>query len=271
MARLRVADVHLNVVEAGAGRPLVLLHGFTGSAAQWASHTTAFAPSCRTIAVDLLGHGNSDAPADPARYRMEHTVADLAMVLDQFDVEQVACLGYSMGGRAALAFALTYPKRVGALILEGGSPGIVDANERQARIEEDERLAESIERDGIDAFVDYWMQRPLFASQSRLGQAALTAARAARLANDPVGLANSLRGMGTGAQEPLWDRLPEISIPTLLIAGEEDEKFRGIATAMAARMTSAEVAVIPQAGHTTHLENPAEFQSRVLKFLKEVE
>ncbi|MFI5394976.1 MAG: 2-succinyl-6-hydroxy-2,4-cyclohexadiene-1-carboxylate synthase [Candidatus Binatia bacterium] len=267
MPRVCVGDVTLHAAVAGAGAPLILLHGFTGSGAQWSTLVEAFPDRFRTIAVDLLGHGRSDVPADPERYRMERCVMDLALLLDALGVRRACWLGYSMGARVALAFALTHPERVSALVLEGVSPGIEDPTQRRDRILHDETLADRIERDGIEPFVDAWMQQPLFASQVRLGPAALAAARAARCANSPVGLANSLRGMGTGAQEPLWARLSTVTVPALLVVGEEDVKFRALADAMSVRMPAVEVAVIPEAGHAAHLENPAAFNACVRRFL----
>ncbi len=269
MPRLAIGDIALHVEERGFGAPVVLLHGFTGSGRQWAPHAESLGRSFRTITIDLLGHGKSDAPPGPARYRMSRCVADLAAVVDQLGIERASWLGYSMGGRVALAFAIAHPTRVERLILEGASPGIDDLTERRARIASDEALAQQIERDGVERFVDAWMRQPLFASQVRVGAAALTAARAARCGNSAVGLATSLRGMGTGAQESLWHRLPEVTAPTLLIAGEEDDKFRAIAAAMATHLRRAQLAVIPRAGHTTHFENPTAFERRVLAFLKE--
>jgi 2-succinyl-6-hydroxy-2,4-cyclohexadiene-1-carboxylate synthase len=269
MPVVRAGDVSLHVAVAGDGEPLMLLHGFTGSGAQWAPQVEAFAGRFRTIAVDLLGHGHSDAPADPERYRMERCVADLRTLLDALGVERAGWLGYSMGARVALAFALAHPGRVRALVLEGVAPGIEDASLRRRRIADDEALARSIERDGVEPFVGDWMQQPLLASQARLGKAFLATARAARCANSSLGLANTLRAMGTGAQEPLWGQLSTLAPPTLLVVGEEDLKFRAIAETMVLRTPRAAVAIIPQAGHAAHLENARAFNTRVLRFLAE--
>ncbi len=265
--RVRVNDVPLAVRQWGNGPPLLLLHGFTGSSASWTAHAEVFHRRFRTVAVDLLGHGETDAPADPARYRMARCIADLAALLDALAIERTALLGYSMGGRVALAFALAHPQRVGALVLEGASPGIADPEERRARIARDERLAERIERDGVETFVDEWMRQPLFATQACLGPDVLAAARAVRLAHRPIGLANSWRGMGAGAQEPLWDRLHALPVPALLLAGEQDTKFLAIAHSMAQSLPDAIVRIVPGAGHATHLEKPAAFRDCVLDFL----
>ncbi len=253
--------------EWGAGPPLLLLHGFTGCAALWQPHAVRWAARFRVIGLDLLGHGDSAAPADPARYALAHALADLAALLDALDVSSCALLGYSMGGRLALAFALEHPERVRALVLESASAGIEDAGERAARARDDAALAARIERDGVAAFVDDWMAQPLFASQAGLGPAVRAAARSQRLQNSVHGLANALRGLGAGAQPSYWDRLGRLTLPTLLLAGERDAKFRALAVAMQARLPAAHLEVIPGAGHATHLENPGAFSARVEAFL----
>src|ERR1044071_9392077 len=97
-----VNGIALHIELSGAGRPLLLLHGFTGSGATWAPHIARLAPHRRTLAVDLIGHGRSEAPPDPERYLMGRCVEDLLALLDTLDIERVDVLGYSMGGRVAL-------------------------------------------------------------------------------------------------------------------------------------------------------------------------
>ena len=102
----------------GAGDPLVLLHGFTGSAVNWSAQIEACAPHFQMVTIDLLGHGDTESPADPARYAMELAARDLIAIFDRLNLERVHLLGYSMGGRLALYTALTYPDRIDHLILE---------------------------------------------------------------------------------------------------------------------------------------------------------
>lgn len=271
MTRLPINGVSLNVdIRPGPpGTPmLVLLHGFTGSAATWAAHMEALSNLCATVAIDALGHGESDAPSDPTRYSMPHVAADTLAVMDHLGIERFGLLGYSMGGRMALHIAVAAGPRLGLLILESASPGLRTADERAARVAADERLAGLLEREGISAFVDRWEQSPLFASQQNLPQAVQAAQRAQRLRSDPLGLASSLRGTGTGAQEPLHDHLATLTAPTLLIAGELDVKFRAIAQEMQQALPQAELSVVPGVGHSVHLEAPQEFDSLVRQFIR---
>lgn len=264
MPRVAVNDIRLNVERAGSGPPLVLLHGFTGSAANWEPHLAAFGRRFTVYTIDIIGHGQSDAPADLSHYRMEQAVEDLSALLDQLDLASIALLGYSMGGRVALQLALAVPERIRVLVLESASPGIADPAERAGRVRADEALATSIERDGLEAFIDRWQRLPLFASQQRLPQDVQQRHRAARLANSPTGLANSLRGMGAGAMTPVWDRLETFAASTLLLAGALDAKYVKQGEAMATLMPQATRLVLPDVGHTTHLEAPELFNRAVL-------
>nr|BBH95932.1 putative 2-succinyl-6-hydroxy-2,4-cyclohexadiene-1-carboxylate synthase [Thermogemmatispora argillosa] len=246
---------------------LVLLHGFTGSALGWGSLLEELAAAgLRILAFDLHGHGLSDAPADPQRYSMEHCRADLLEALRQLGIapNEAILLGYSLGGRIALYCAFSGFFR--ALILESASPGIAAPQEREQRRRRDEELAASIEREGVAAFVAQWERQPLFASQQRLPEAQRAALRAQRLANRAEGLAGSLRGVGTGVQPPLHARLSELRLPVLLICGSLDEKFCAIGREMAAHLPSATLAIVPEAGHTVHLEQPDRFLELVLSF-----
>ncbi len=268
MTRLQIHGIQLHVEQRGDGQPLLLLHGFMGSGEAWAPRAAVLAEhGIRTLAVDLIGHGASDAPADPERYRMERCVADLLELLDRLEPRRVAVLGYSMGGRVALHLASAAPERVSALVLESASPGLADPSERERRIASDEALAATLERDGLAAFVDRWERQPLFASQRSLPPDERARLRAERLRQRPLGLANSLRGYGTGRQAPLWDRLPLLDIPTLVVVGALDEKFHMIGQRMADTLPRARLAVVPEAGHTVHLEQPRAFDDLVLGFL----
>jgi 2-succinyl-6-hydroxy-2,4-cyclohexadiene-1-carboxylate synthase len=250
-------------------QPLVLLHGFTGSVANWHEPVHHFGAARPIVTIDLLGHGHTAAPADPARYRMAESAADLVDLLAIIAPGPVNLLGYSMGGRLALYLAVTYPHLINKLILESASPGLAEPAARAARVHSDEALADQIERDGIGAFVEYWARIPLFASQQRLPVALRQRLRDQRLQNRPHGLANSLRGMGTGVQPSLWDRLSALTVPVLLLTGEDDDKFDAIAQQMATRLPNARHQTIPQAGHTIHLEQPEAYWATVGAFLNE--
>jgi 2-succinyl-6-hydroxy-2,4-cyclohexadiene-1-carboxylate synthase len=259
-------DYHYRVQ--GTGPALVLLHGFTGSAVSWTRHIERYAPEFTCVAVDLPGHGATASPSDPARYAMERVVDDLAALCAHLDIARAAWLGYSMGGRLALGVGVIAPQIVRALILEGASPGLRDPADRAARVASDETLAARLDRDGLVPFSDHWERIPLFATQERLPADRREALRRQRLDNNPLGLANSLRGMGQGSQPAFHERLAEIRAPTLLLAGEEDTKFRALAAEMADAIPNARCEVIPNAGHAAHFEQPETFDDLTLRFLR---
>ena len=174
-----------------------------------------------------------------------------------------------MGGRVALRLALRAPERVSALIVVSASPGIADATARATRMAADRALADRIEREGVPAFVDYWQSLPLWASQRRLPPAARAALRAQRLRNDPAGLAASLRAAGAGADPPVLDALGGLRCPALLVAGALDPAYCDHAAAMQARLPDGRLAIVPDAGHAVHLEQPGRFGALVAGFLSE--
>jgi len=268
--QVRAGRVTLNAVVDGAGPPVVLLHGFTGCAATMAGVAGGLRADYRTLCLDLVGHGASEAPHDVGPYRMERCVEQVAEVVRTLVGEPAHFIGYSMGARVALALCAWRPELATSALLIGARAGIADDRERAARVRQDEALADRIEREGLDRFVDSWMALPLFASQQRLGAAALAAAREQRLANRPHGLALSLRGMGAGAQPPLHARLGELRVPVCLVAGEEDARFCAIARELADRIPGGRLEIVPEAGHAAHLENPAAFRRIAQGFLASV-
>ena len=242
------------VPERSGGSRVVLVHGFTQTLRSWDPLAARLAARRSVARVDLPGHGGS------ARVRLDfvETTAALGAVGGK-----AAYVGYSLGGRLCLRLALDRPDLVTALVLLGASPGLADPAERASRREADEALAAALEREGTAAFLERWLAGPLFA-----GLHPAPADLAARRANPPEGLAAALRLLGPGVQDPLWDRLGELHPPVLLVAGAEDAKFAGLARDMAERIgRSAEVALIPGAGHAAHLERPEEVAALVERFL----
>jgi len=233
---------------------VVLVHGFTQTLASWGPVAERLAGLFEVVRADLPGHGGSGG----VRVGFEETAG---LVGEAGGVGTY--VGYSLGGRLCLRLALERPDLVRGLVLIGASPGIADPGQRAARRAADELLARRIERDGVAVFLDAWLAGPLFASLPPRA-----AGREERLANTAEGLASALRRLGTGVQASLWDRLGELRSPVLLVAGERDRKFAGIAREMAAAIgPTARVVVVPGAGHAVHLERPHESAALVEGFV----
>jgi len=192
--------------------------------------------------VDLPGHGLASADG--------HGIADGAAALAALGGPGT-WVGYSMGGRFALHAALAAGSSIERLVLIGATAGLDDPAERVARVAADEARARDLERDGVEAFIDRWLAAPLFASLPPD-----PAGRRHRLGNTAAGLAHSLRTAGTGAQEPLWERLAALTIPVLCLAGEQDHKFTGLGERLAGSLPQGRFAKVPGAGHAAHTERP---------------
>jgi 2-succinyl-6-hydroxy-2,4-cyclohexadiene-1-carboxylate synthase len=264
---VRVTDRPLHFDRRGEGPAVMLLHGFTGSGSSMSEVSLALARDFEVITPDLPGHGRSIAADDGPVHSFDACLDRLAATLDQAGHARAHWIGYSMGARLALAFAVRFPERVESLLLIGARAGIDNASERAGRRRADEALADRIETYGIEAFVDEWLAQPLFVSQQRLGREFVAAQRRRRMDNDPRSLAASLRGLGPGAQPPLFDELPRLDVPVLLVAGALDHAFVAHARDLERRLPDAEVREIADAGHAVHLEQPAAFVGVAREFL----
>jgi 2-succinyl-6-hydroxy-2,4-cyclohexadiene-1-carboxylate synthase len=239
------------------------LHGFTGSGLDFAPLAELL--GVPLVAPDLPGHGESDTPDDLARYAFPAVLDLLAALLEV--TRPRAVLGYSLGGRLALSLAVERPELVPRLVLVGATAGLEAEGEREARRAADAELAARIERDGVAAFQRAWEEQPLIATQARIAEPHRGALRARRGRNRAIGLANTLRGLGTGVMPPLWGRLDGVDLPALLITGADDEKFGTIARRMATLLPGAEHRVIEGAGHCAHLEQPGRTAEILTPFL----
>jgi 2-succinyl-6-hydroxy-2,4-cyclohexadiene-1-carboxylate synthase len=258
-----VATIDVSV-EGGPGRRLVLLHGFTQGPGSWDHLVAELDGSYEIVRVTLPGHGPAGSASAQARLPFEVAAGAVADAVAGVAGPQPATwIGYSLGGRLALRVALDRPDLVDSLALLGAAAGIEEAPARAARVEIDERLAAGLERKGVEQFIDGWLNQALF---SRLS--AQAAGLDERRRGTVDGLASALRLLGAGAQEPVWERLGELEVPVLLMAGEHDSKFSALAFRMAAAIGDrAGISFVPGAGHAAHLERPQSVAAILDRFL----
>lgn len=234
----------------GRGPRIVFLHGFTQTSYSWRAIAGLVAGrGFESVIVDLPGHGGSAGVRADLR-----TGADLLATLGP-----AVFVGYSMGARFALHTGLAYPSAVRAMVLIGANPGIDDEMARAGRRNADEALAHRLETEGVEAFLDTWVQLPLFGGL-RLEETE----RAARLTNTADGLGSSLRLAGTGTQLSLWPRLIELNMPVIAVAGEADHKFVAIARQIAELVPHGESVEVIRAAHAAHLQQPEVITQLVL-------
>ncbi|WP_121614853.1 2-succinyl-6-hydroxy-2,4-cyclohexadiene-1-carboxylate synthase [Virgibacillus halodenitrificans] len=247
-----------------SGPHVVLLHGFTGSSKTWEPFITAWQDQFQFITIDLPGHGNTKVSNVKT---MKECCDDIKTLIKHLRINQFHLIGYSMGGRTALSFVMYYRELVQSLVLESASPGLSTTVERKERMKKDELLAAKLINEGIESFVDFWENIPLFNSQKELPINIKSAIREERLAQSPNGLANSLRGMGTGKQPSWWGELTKLDLPTLLLVGELDTKFVQLNKKMAEPLPHAHFQMIRKTGHALHVEQPEIFGKIVTGFI----
>jgi 2-succinyl-6-hydroxy-2,4-cyclohexadiene-1-carboxylate synthase len=279
---MQIAGMTWAVRVSGRGRPVLFLHGFSGSGLSWAG-VGSLGRHVRAIIPDLPGHGATgwEAAAGPAaatpgddppdrrpRASVERTADDLAAIVRRLGAERVDVVGYSMGARIALRLAVDHPEVVGRLVLEAPSAGIADPAARAERAAADAERARLVVGEGIDVFVARWEADPILAGEAALPAGARARQSAIRRSQAPLGLAASLVYGGQGAMEPLHARLAAVAVPTLVIAGVADPA-RARAEEVAAGIPGARLVLVPGAGHAPHLERPDRFHALLFEFLTE--
>ena len=238
----------------GNGPRAVLVHGFTQTHETWVDVIDSLKQNFEVIAVDAPNHGDS---------------CDISLNLESGAKAigevggNATYVGYSLGGRFCLTLALAEPQLVSRLVLISTTAGIEDKEQRSERIRNDEELARRIEQIGVNQFIDEWLNQSLFAGLNNE-----TNQRGVRLKNTAIGLSSSLRLCGAGRQQPTWSRLKELTMPVLVIAGANDEKYRRLAERLVSEIgDNATLKIVENSGHTPHLEQPEIFQDLLSNFI----
>lgn len=244
---------------------ICFLHGFLGSGEDWQPIITVLSTTYNCIAIDLPGHGRSVQLEDEA-YHFNHTAALVAEIAQQQKQRGCHVVGYSMGGRIALALAVMYPELIQSLTLLSASPGLASEQERIARQNSDGAIAKRLETENTEQFLRDWYTQPLFAALAA-NKPLLEVTIARRLQHDPKEWAKALRGTGTGIQPSYWEKLERIRIPTLLLTGKKDSKFIAIADMMKQNNTQFITEITPNAGHALHIEQPSVVAKHIRSFI----
>ena len=244
--------------------PVVFVHGFLGSGADWRPVVDGLRDTYCCVTVDLPGHGGSVGRGADG-YTLEAATAGLRAVCDHLGLERSALVGYSMGGRVALCTAAETPARWRGLLVESASPGLATEADRAARRKIDADRAARLAAD-LPGFLDAWAAMPLFATLRRHPDR-LATLQERRRKGDPAELARALEGLSVGRQPSLWPRLAALPDPFRVIAGTEDPKYADIACRIARAHEPARPVFVLGAGHNVHLEKPAAYLHVVRRFL----
>jgi pimeloyl-ACP methyl ester carboxylesterase len=241
--------VSLYYEDHGRGPAILLSHGYSATCRMWDGQIAAFAPRYRIIVWDMRGHGETDSPEDPAVYSEALTVEDMAALLGHCGIERAIIGGLSLGGYMSLAFYLTHPEMVAALMLFDTGPGFRNAKARQGWNEWAQQRASELEVRGFAA----------------LGQSDEVRASRHRSAR---GLAGAARGMLAQADDRIIAGLDKIAAPSLVLVGADDTHFLAAADYMARQIPGATQVTIPDAGHASNLHQPAALNRAVQDFLE---
>jgi len=249
-------------------KSIIFLHGFTGSANDWKNVATNFNKRFNKVAIDLIGHGKSSSPANIEFYKIDSVVEQIEEVINYLRIKEFILCGYSMGGRVALSYAVKKPNIVKGLILESSSSGIKKIKEREVRKKNDDELAEYILNNPIEDFINKWLDQEIFGTIRRFSNEKIKRIKEEKTKNSRIGLANSLRGFGTGIMPYLDKELKRLNIPVLLLSGQLDSKFTKLNVELNKLIPKSKHVSIQSAGHNIHLEEPSKFIKAVNKYLK---
>jgi 2-succinyl-6-hydroxy-2,4-cyclohexadiene-1-carboxylate synthase len=269
---LNIKNVSLNVIynenELKKKRPLLFLHGFTGCTNDWEFLCNRLPSDFTPIFIDLVGHGKSSSSNNISEYCPDFQIDLINNLLQKLSLSKTIFVGYSMGGRLALAFAMKYPGKVSALVLESTSFGIEKQTARDERIKADKQLADQIEHSTISEFIEFWMNIPLFESLNKLATSKLDQLKLRKInSNNSIGLRNSLLGFTTGKMKYFIPYLNEFQTKVLLISGELDVKFSLITKNAHSLFPNSELKIVEECGHNVHFEKPEEFLKLLNVFL----
>jgi len=249
---------------------IVFLHGFLGSGSDWLPITRDLQSDYCCVMVDLPGHGSANLleSAMSAENFFVATLDALADLLRESVLPPCSLVGYSMGGRIALALLLRHPDLFSKAIIISASPGLKTEKERIARQEHDEKVAHKIERN-FAGFIEAWYDQPLFSTLKH--HPIFKEVERERTINDPANLALALRLLGTGLQPSFWDDLAQNSVPISFFVGEKDERYVEIGHQMVKLTPASDLEIFPLCGHTLHLENRELFLDRLRFFFNKQE
>lgn len=259
-----LGDYRYGLTMTGEGKPLVCLHGFSESGYTWDGIVV---PGYQLIRIDTIGHGDSDIPEDTVAFTISRMMEDLHAVITAVAGESYDLMGYSMGARLALLYALDYGEDVEKLILESGSVGIELEEERALRKVSDEALATDIEAHDTMWFAEKWASIPIFASQKKLPLPMQEKVFRRRAHNSTYALAETLRGSGQGMMPYVGHRLEELQMDGLYISGALDTKYTTIGREIFGPLRNFQHVQIERVGHNVHLEAPGPFMTAVTEFL----
>ena len=266
-----INGVNLYYEEAGHGVPMIFVHEFAGEARSWAPQVRFFRRCYRTITFNARGYPPSDVPEDPAVYSQRQAVEDIRGVLDYLKIDKAHVIGLSMGGYAALHFGLLYPERALSLVVAGAGYGS-KPEERETFRRDCAALAERFEREPMEKVAAMYAMGPArvqFREKDSQGWEQFCELLKQQSAQGHALTMRRVQIMRESIYE-LEDRMARLTVPTLIVAGDEDDPCLEPALYMKRTIPTAGLLIIPRSGHTINLEEPDVFNRHVLDFVTAV-
>jgi pimeloyl-ACP methyl ester carboxylesterase len=264
--------VRLYYEETGAGTPLIFVHEFAGDHRAWEAQMRHFGRRYRAITYAARGYPPSDIPEDPARYSQARAADDIAAVLTHLGIGKAHVVGLSMGGFATLHFGFRHPGRALSLTVAGCGYG-AERDQREKFRAEVDAVAAFLDEQGIEAFAAkyaYGPTRVQFENKDPRGFAEFK-----RQLAEHSALGSRNTQLGVQKERPslydLVEPMRALSIPTLVLTGDEDWPCLQPGLLMKQTIPTAALAVMPNCGHTINLEDPDEFNRIVGGFLAQVD
>jgi 3-oxoadipate enol-lactonase len=264
MPKVKVGDINIYYEIHGKGEPLVIIHGTGGSVDSYSTHISVFSQLYRVIIFDPRGTGQSDAPDIP--YTIDIMADDLAGLLDAIGIDSLHILGESMGGMIAQQFTLRHPERVRSLILAGTTCG-----GSHSIISNDPELMEFYQHAGQPAPKEFFIQmaRLTFSRDFIEKNPDLIKQTIEKLLEHPASPQGQMRLMQAVMSYDMYEKLPEIKAPTLVIHGDADRIVPvENARILASRIPNAELVILKKMGHLFMFEAFDESNRIILDFLK---
>jgi pimeloyl-ACP methyl ester carboxylesterase len=272
MPRVSVHGVHLHYEEVGQGVPLVFVHEFAGDYQSWHLQVRFFARRYRTIAYNARGYPPSDVPEDPGAYSQDQAADDIRGLLDALGIRQAHVCGLSMGGYATLHFGLRYPERALSLVVAGCGYGSVPGD--RERFKQDvEATARRFLAEPMARLADVYCMGPTRVQFRDKDPKGWQEFRDQFAAQSALGHGLTMRGVQLNRPSvyELEDRLEGLTVPTLIVTGDEDDPCLEPGIFLKRTIRTAGLVVVPKTGHTINLEEPEAFNRAVLDFLTAVE
>jgi len=264
--------VRLYFEETGSGHPVILVHEFAGDLRSYEPQMRHFGKRFRTIAYNARGFPPSDVPEQVSSYSQDRAADDILAVLDHIGVPGAHIVGLSMGGFATLHFGIRHPTRALSLCIGGCGYG-AELDKRETFRAEADVIANTIRKEGMPAFAEryaYGPTRVQYENKDPRGHAEFKTMLAEHSA---VGSANTQQGVQKERPSlyTLVEEMKRITVPTLIITGDEDWPCLLPGILMKQSIPSAALAVMPNCGHAINIEEPDEYNRIVGEFLSQVE